>query len=53
MPVSGFGGICYEGAYEKTPNFERKIVEIEMEFWYYWICGKQECFSEVYMGNLE
>jgi hypothetical protein len=22
MPVSGFGGTCYEGAYEKTPNFE-------------------------------
>ena len=29
----------------------RKFVEIERESLYYWTCGKQECFSEVYMGN--
>jgi len=26
MPVSGFGGTCYEGAYEKTPNFEKSLM---------------------------
>jgi len=25
---------------------------MEMKSLYYWNCGKQECFSEVYMGNV-
>jgi len=31
MPVSGFGGTCYEGACEKTPNFEKKSIDFMTE----------------------
>jgi hypothetical protein len=48
MPVSGFGGTCYDGAYEKTPNFEEFSLDLQTEkvynnrafkrFYKRWVC---------------